>query len=84
MVCLRCEQVRKARRKTPGTLALEVLLWLFFLVPGLFYTLWRAANRFDVCAACGSEDLVPANSAAARRVTARKLPEPPEGPKEGP
>jgi ribosomal protein S27AE len=57
--CARCGQVGQPATDTPGSLALEVLLWLLFLVPGLVYSVWRVSARREVCAACGSAELLP-------------------------
>lgn len=65
-VCKRCHTVAEPRKETPGSLAIEVVLWLCFLVPGLVYSLWRLSRRHDVCRACGSRDLVPLDSPVGR------------------
>lgn len=49
-----------------GNTAIEVILYLFYIVPGIIYSIWRrqkAAKK--VCRACGGDALVPINSPAA-------------------
>lgn len=70
VVCLACEHVGAARRATRGSLPIELVLWLLFIVPGLVYSLWRLSTRRDVCAMCGSEQVVPRDSPAGRRIVA--------------
>ena len=69
-VCLRCGHAGPARRHTRGSTAIELVAWLFFLLPGLVYSLWRLSTRGDVCAQCGSAELVPPESPAGRRMLA--------------
>lgn len=51
--CTNCEYVGKPKVYTRGSLAVEILLWLFFLVPGLLYSIWRLATRYKGCPKCG-------------------------------
>lgn len=75
MVCLRCEDAAEPARVTPGSIWIEIVLWLAFLVPGLVYSIWRLTARHHACPNCGGADLVPLHSSAARRVLAGR----PEG-----
>lgn len=63
--CLRCEHEGWPRTVTPGAFLIEVVLWLCFLVPGVIYSLWRHSARHQVCASCGSREIVPVLSPAA-------------------
>ena len=71
MVCTRCGTIGRPKRYTPGTFGMELLLFLFFIIPGLIYGIWRIAARKDVCAACLSDELVPIGSPAGRAMTSR-------------
>ena len=42
--------------KQRGSLAVEIILWLFYLVPGLLYHYWRKGGT--TCPACNKELLV--------------------------
>jgi len=46
-------------------MAIEVVLWLCFIIPGLLYSLWRQGSRQPVCAKCGGTALVPPDSPVA-------------------
>jgi hypothetical protein len=50
---------------------MELLLFLFFIVPGVIYGIWRLAARKDVCASCLSDSLVPINSPMGRTLANR-------------
>ncbi len=63
--CMQCGVDGLPKRQTKGSLAIEIILWLCFLVPGLIYSIWRISTRFDACPACGSNKLVPLNAPAA-------------------
>lgn len=65
-VCRACGHVGKAKLHTPGHILLELVLWLMLIVPGLIYSVWRMSARREVCASCGSTDLVPATSPAGK------------------
>jgi hypothetical protein len=72
-VCKQCGTVGKPKSYTPGSILIEIVLWLCFLVPGLLYSLWRLSRRRSVCSACGSPDLVPLNSPIGRQLTGAQL-----------
>jgi hypothetical protein len=65
--CTRCGHIGEPRRITPGSFLIEVVLWLFLLVPGLIYSLWRISARHNACRECGSRDVVPLTSPAAQK-----------------
>lgn len=74
-VCERCGHAGPTRTDTPGSLAIELVLWLCLLVPGLVYSLWRHSARRDVCGLCGSAQLLPPESPRAQALVA-SLPQP--------
>lgn len=65
MFCTRCGHEGDSKTKTRGSLLIEVVLWLCFIVPGLVYSLWRHSSRQPVCAKCGSDALIPPDTPAA-------------------
>lgn len=64
--CLYCGFVGEPGQKTPGTVSTEVGLWLFFVVPGLLYSVWRRLARQQRCAKCGNTHIVAAESPVAQ------------------
>ena len=68
MICPNCGAVGVPKTHTPGHFAIELLLWCFFLLPGLIYSVWRLAGRKKVCASCEAENMVPLNSPRGRKL----------------
>ena len=64
--CTKCGTVGRPRRITRGYFRIEVMRWFLFLIPGLIYSLWRLASRYDGCPACGEPKMIPVNSPIAR------------------
>jgi hypothetical protein len=67
MVCTQCGGTA-TESHTKGSFLIEILLWFFFCVPGVIYSIWRLTTRGKVCSGCKSERLVPANSPAGRQM----------------
>ena len=68
MVCTRCLNKVIPKFQTKGSTGIEVILWLFALVPGLIYSIWRRTNELRVCPSCESPDLVPYESERAKSI----------------
>lgn len=68
--CVNCGHEGEAKRNTRGSFAIEIVLWLLLIVPGVIYSLWRLSTRKNVCASCGADRLVPPASPVARKMRA--------------
>ncbi len=51
-----------------GSFLVELALWLFFLLPGLIYTIWRLTTKREGCSHCGAADVVPVDSPVGRQL----------------
>lgn len=51
-ICEKCWSVCNPITFTPGNFLTEVILWMFFLIPGLCYSLWRLTSKRSVCQKC--------------------------------
>lgn len=71
MICSRCGTQARSKTHTRGSILIEILLWLLFIIPGLIYSIWRLTTRGKVCAVCGAAELVPVNSPAGKELLAR-------------
>ena len=60
--CVTCEHRGPTTEKTPGSVAITLILLFFFIIPGLLYEVWRSNNRKLVCSKCGSTDVIPFDS----------------------
>ena len=49
---------------------MEVVLWLFLIIPGLIYSVWRLVSRQSVCPACLSSHILPLDSPKAKSALA--------------
>jgi len=61
-ICPNCGYKGKQKLYTKGTIALEIVLWLFFLLPGLIYSIWRLSSRYRGCPKCGAPNMLPLDS----------------------
>lgn len=68
VVCTRCGSQGVPRTETPGSVAVELVLWLLLIVPGIIYSVWRGSARRKVCRVCGSPEVVPAASPRAQQI----------------
>ena len=62
LICSTCGTTGRSVTTTPGSFFIELLLWLFFLLPGLIYSIWRLTNKKTGCASCGGTALIPLDS----------------------
>lgn len=67
-LCLRCHAVDTPKRDIRGSLLIEIVLWLCFILPGLIYSIWRTSSSNKVCRNCGSKEMIPIDSPRAREV----------------
>jgi hypothetical protein len=75
IICKSCGHYGEPGTVTKGSFAIEVILWLCFLVPGLIYSVWRVSSRADNCSMCGGTDLVPTDSPIGRKLLAEVSPQ---------
>lgn len=76
-VCPACGTIADPVFKTRGTFAIEVVLWICLLVPGLIYSLWRLSSRYQICPACGASGMIPVDTPMGKSL-AEKMPSQPE------
>lgn len=57
-ICSNCGTTDYPDKHTPGNVLIEIILWLFFIIPGLIYTIWRKSNMSDICPSCKSPNPV--------------------------
>ena len=60
--CVTCGTTGSPRRNTRGSILIEIVLWLCFIVPGVIYSLWRLTTVGMVCSACSSDQIIPPSS----------------------
>lgn len=67
-LCRSCGTVGKPKVRNRGSSAIEIILWLCFIFPGLLYTLWRMGRKDRYCRSCKSAAVIPADSPIARQM----------------
>ncbi len=72
-VCKSCGFVGKPKTYTKGSIFIEIILWLFLIVPGLVYTIWRLTTREKVCPKCGSRDIIPLDSPVGQELLKKSI-----------
>ncbi len=61
-ICSQCGHVGQTKNVMKGSIVIELILWLCFLLPGLIYSRWRASTMHKVCVLCNSSSLIPVDS----------------------
>jgi hypothetical protein len=61
-ICQACGTIGKPTKRTKGSIWIEIILWLAFIVPGVIYSIWRLTTRQRVCRSCGSPSVIPVNT----------------------
>src|SRR5580658_4669242 len=69
-MCLQCGSVGDTKQFMKGSILTELFLWLFFLLPGLIYSIWRHTTVAQVCSKCGSSNVIPLDSPIAQNILA--------------
>lgn len=77
-VCASCGTQGTPKKVAQGSFLLEVFLWLCFLIPGLFYSIWRITSKLKVCRTCGQANLIPLTSPMAQAILQRTGAAPPK------
>ena len=74
-ICSECGHFGIPKKVNPGGCAVELILWLLLLIPGIIYTVWRASSAYDVCSQCGGKDLLPITSPRGKKLMAEYHPQ---------
>jgi len=67
-ICPHCGTVGTPKTLTKGSIFIEIVLWITFIVPGVIYSIWRHASRAKVCRACESEKMIPLDTPLGRKL----------------
>lgn len=70
LICTVCGEAGSTKTVTAGSILIEIVLWMCFLIPGLIYSIWRLTTRRKVCRSCGAAQLVRVDSPAGRKLAA--------------
>lgn len=67
-ICPHCGTRANPKQITRGSLLIEIVLWLCFLIPGLIYSIWRLTTRYTACPACGAAGMIPVDTPHGKRL----------------
>ena len=62
LICTACGFQGAPKSHTRGSILIEIILWLAFIIPGLIYSLWRLTTRQQVCPQCQNAAMIPKGS----------------------
>jgi hypothetical protein len=68
VICSNCGYIGSAEKKKKGHIAIEIILYLFYIIPGIIYSIWRRTGRSNVCPTCKQMTLVPIESPVGQRL----------------
>lgn len=71
MICSSCGSRGQAKNAVKGSLLVELVMWLCFLLPGLIYSIWRLSSKQKVCRTCGASTLVPLDTPVGKDLAER-------------
>lgn len=61
-ICTNCGYQGRRRAIKAGSRGMEIFLWVVFLIPGPFYSLWRILAAKKGCVQCSETTMVSAHS----------------------
>ncbi len=67
-ICPNCGNVGTPKTITKGSILIELVLWITFIVPGFIYSIWRLTTRGKACRYCGAGNMVPLDSPRGRKL----------------
>lgn len=70
LICSACGHVGSSKTAIKGSMGVEILLFIFFIIPGVIYSIWRSSSRYRTCSSCGSTNLIPLNSPVGKKLLA--------------
>jgi len=70
MMCPNCGNYIVPEKKVRGSIFIEIVLWLFLIIPGLIYSIWRLSSKYKACPVCGNVNIVPVDSPKGKQLMA--------------
>ena len=69
LICSNCGTVGTPKTVIKGSVLIEIVLWVCFIVPGIIYSIWRLTTRAKVCRSCGAKNMVPLNTPMGKKLS---------------
>ena len=58
MICQNCGTRGEPKTVVKGSLIIEIILWLCFIIPGIIYSVWRMTSTQPVCPSCKHPSMI--------------------------
>lgn len=68
LICANCGFKGTPKKVTKENILIEIILWLFFIIPGLIYSIWRLTTKYKACPKCGATNMVPIDSPIGKKL----------------
>ncbi len=68
-VCSSCSYKEKPMTWRPGSVKLEIVLWICGIIPGLLYTIWRNYRSVLVCPNCETATMISTKTSYGQRLS---------------
>jgi len=62
MICPNCGYQGYTEEQLKGSGCIEIVLWFFFFLPGLIYSIWRRTSPQMICPKCKQPGMIPENT----------------------
>jgi hypothetical protein len=72
MICSSCGYVGNSKMNAKGSIGIEIVLWLCFIIPGLIYSLWRQSSYHPICPKCGNPSMIPIDTPRGEKMLAEQ------------
>jgi len=70
-VCPNCGHVGYPKTRVKGSILIELILWIMFIIPGVIYSIWRLTTKAKVCPMCAASCMIPASTPKGRELVAK-------------
>ena len=68
LICTTCGYTGSAKKEVKGNILIEIILWLFFIIPGLIYSVWRLSNKRLICPKCKNTTMIPQDTPQGKKL----------------
>ena len=68
LICTACGYVGTPKKLMKGSIAVEFLLWLLLIIPGLIYTTWRSSSQYKACPKCKGTSMIPTDTPVGQKL----------------
>jgi hypothetical protein len=70
-ICANCGYLGEPKKIKRGSPIIEIFLWLFFIFPGLLYSLWRLITKVEACPKCKAPNMIPEDTPKGQELIAK-------------